>query len=91
MSISEEQFQDILVRLSDAVIASTAATTALAGSQSNFLRAANGADANIATSLDTPFLDSELVEARAIDNTVSDKHRNGRLLVRSQGRVCQEM
>ena len=73
-----EDIQDLLVRLSDAVIASTAATTALAGSQSNFLRAANGADANIATSLDTPLLDSEQVEARAIDNTVSDKHRNGR-------------
>ena len=77
--MSTPDIQDLLVRLSDAVIASTAATTALTGSQSNFLRAANGADANIATSLDTPFLDSELVEARAIDNTVSDKHRNGRL------------
>ena len=77
MSISEEQFQDILVRLSDAVIASTAATTALTGSQSNFLRAAGSADANIATSLDTPLLNSEQVEARAIDNTVTDQHRNG--------------
>ena len=78
MSLSDEQFQDLLVRLSDAVVASTAATTALAGSQSNFLRAAGSADANIATSLDTPLLISEQVEARAIDNTVSDQHRNGR-------------
>ena len=81
-----EDIQDLLVRLSDAVIASTKATAALAGSQSNFLRAANGADANIATSLDTPFLDSELVEARAIDNTVSDKHRNGRPAIKRDTR-----
>ena len=55
MSVSEEQFREIMGRLSDAVIASTAATTALTGSQSNFLRAAGSADANIATSLEHTF------------------------------------
>ena len=77
MSVSEEQFREIMGRLSEAVVASTAATAALTGSQSNFLRAAGSADANIATSLGTPLLYSEQVEARVIDNTVTDQHRNG--------------
>ena len=50
---------------------------ALMGSQSQFLRAASGADPNIALSQATPLLHSEVVEAQQIDNTVDDKHRNG--------------
>ena len=77
MSVSEEQFREIMDSLAEAVVASTAATAALTGSQTNFLRAACSADANIAISLGTPLLYSEVVEARVIDNTVTDKHRNG--------------
>ena len=77
MSVSEEQFREIMASLAEAVVASTAATAALTGSQTNFLRAAGSADANIAISLGTPMLYSEQVEARVIDNTVTDKHRNG--------------
>ena len=52
---------------------------ALMGSQSQFLRAASGADSNIALSQATPLLHSEVAEARKVDNTVDDKHRNGLL------------
>ena len=48
-----------------------------AGSQSHFLHAAVSADQNIGQSLATPLLYSEVLEAKAIDNTVDDKHRNG--------------
>ena len=64
-------------KLAECVVATTAATAALTGSQTNFLRAACSADANIAISLGTPMLYSEVVDARLIDNTVTDKHRNG--------------
>ena len=48
-----------------------------AGSQSHFLHAAVAADQNISQSLATPLLYSEVLEAKAIDNTVDDRHRNG--------------
>ena len=48
-----------------------------AGSQSHFLRAAVAADGNVSLSLATPLLYSEVLEAKAIDNTVDDRHRNG--------------
>ena len=48
------------------------------GSQTQFLRAAAGADPNIGLSLATPLLPSEVLEAQQIGNTVDDKqHRNG--------------
>ena len=52
---------------------------ALMGSQSQFLRAASGADSKIALSQATPLLHSEVAEAQKIDSTVDDKHRNGLL------------
>ena len=44
----------------------------LVGSQGQFLRAASGADPNIALSQATPLLHSEVVEDQQIDNTVDD-------------------
>ena len=77
MAVSEEQFRETMNKLAESVAASITATAALTGSQTNFLRAASSADSNIALSQGTPMLYSEVVDARLIDNTVTDKHRNG--------------
>ena len=53
------------------------AVRGLLGSQTQFMRSAAEADPSIGTSLSTPLLPSEELEARAIDNTVEDDHRNG--------------
>ena len=71
MSVSEEQFREIMASLAEAVVASTAATAALTGSQTNFLRAAGSADANIAISLGTPMLYSEQVATLNRDFSLS--------------------
>ena len=63
--------------LEDAVALLTVAMQGMLGSQTQFLRAASGADPNIGLSLATPLLPSEVLEAQQIDNTVDDKHRNG--------------
>ena len=49
----------------------------LLGSQTQFMRSAAEADPSIGTSLSTPLLPSEELEAQEIDNTVEDDHRNG--------------
>ena len=49
----------------------------LVGSQTQFIRSAADADPSIGTSLSTPLLPSEVLEAQEIDNTVEDNHRNG--------------
>ena len=77
MPVSAEEFRETMNLLAASVTASITAVTALTGSQTNFLRAASSADSNIALSQGTPLLHSEVVEARLIDNTVTDKHRNG--------------
>ena len=77
MAVSEEQFRETMNKLAESVVAPITATAALTGSQTNFLRAASSADSNIALSQGTPLLYSEVVDARLIDNTVTDKHRNG--------------
>ena len=66
MAVSEEQFRETMNRLAECVVATTAATAALTGSQTNFLRAASSADSNIATSLGTPMLYSEVVDALSL-------------------------
>ena len=63
--------------LLDAMALLTNTMSTFAGSQSHFLRAAVAADQNIGLSLATPLLYSEVLEAKAIDNTVDDRHRNG--------------
>ena len=70
MPVSAEEFRETMTLLA-------ASVNALVGSQSHFLRAASNADSNIALSQATPLLHSEVVEARLIDNTVDDRHRNG--------------
>ena len=63
--------------LQDAMALLTVSMQGMVGSQTQFLPAASGADPNIALSLATPLLPSEVLEAQQIDNTVDDKHRNG--------------
>ena len=63
--------------LQDAMALLINTMSTFAGSQSHFLRAAVAADQNISLSLATPLLYSEVLEAKAIDNTVDDRHRNG--------------
>ena len=53
------------------------AVRGLLGSQTQFMRSAAEADPSIGTSLSTPLLPSEELEAQAIDNTVENNHRNG--------------
>ena len=53
------------------------AVRGLLGSQTQFMRSAAEADPSIGTSLSTPLLPSEELDAQAIDNTVEDDHRNG--------------
>ena len=63
--------------LEEALAQLAVAMQGLVGSQQQFMRSASDADPNIGTSLATPLLPSEVLEAQEIDNTVEDKHRNG--------------
>ena len=69
-------FQDAFAQLAVAV-------HGLVGSQSQFMRSAADADPSTGgTSLSTPLLPSEVLEAQEIDSTVEDNHRNGLPAVR---------
>ena len=62
------------------------AVRGLMGPQSQFMRSAAEADPSIGTSLSTPLLPSEELDAQAIVNTVEDDHRNGLPAVRRDHR-----
>ena len=55
--------------LEEAIALLTVAMQGMLGSQTQFLRAAAGADPNIGLSLATPLLPSEVLEAQQIDNS----------------------
>ena len=75
--LNEDPIAQLIVQMAQSSQQLTNAVAALSSSQASFMRSAADADVNICLSKSHPFIPSELMTARSIDNTVDDEHRSG--------------
>ena len=75
--MTEDQTAQLLLQMAQSSRQLTGAVATLATSQASFMRSAADADVNIGLSKSHPFIHTEGIAARDIDNTVDDLHRSG--------------
>ena len=75
--MSRDDINQLILQLAQSSQQLNVAVASLTSSKSSFMRSAADADANIGLSKAHSLLPVGIVDARTIDNTVNDDHRNG--------------